>query len=524
MTTNATSLTTPPRRHWWLPSVGVCLWLALFLVVTLTEWRPVLINSDGDPCWHWRNGNWMIEHSAVVRSDLYSHTRPGAPLVTKEWLAEIFYATAGNALGWGGIVALAAALIATTLWLLYRQLVAEGRDALLSALLVGLAALACSIHWLARSLLVTHLMAVVFAANLRAFEHGRVPAQRLFALLVPLMALWANLHGGFLTGIALIGMFAAGDFIQLMLSPHEERPAIWQKIGTLLALAVACLFASLLNPNGWGLHAHILDFVRPGVHPFTSEFQSPNFHDQGTLGFLLLLLAMLAMFLVARPRLNPTDLLLLAAWSYLSLRAARNEPIFAIVATPILAEHWSAWLSRPRNEPRPAMAALWQRLTANFTAMQRVADGRVLAAIVALGVVFALAKPLVPTGIQTDRFPVAAVQWLKKNPGAVRGEMFNEMRWGGYLILAMPERKVFVDSRDDFYGSFMREYLTVDGLWPGWEKVLDARRVGWTLSPRAHPLNQMLALRPDWTPVYADDVAVIFGRVARAAQLRRTRP
>ncbi len=171
-----------------------------------------------------------------------------------------------------------------------------------------------------------------------------------------------------------------------------------------------------------------------------------------------------------------------------------------------------------RGNGTAAVAALVIATTFALLHLRLLREGNDLLVATAITLLAALAKPLVPTGIQTDRFPVAAVSWVKKNPGAVRGEMFNEMRWGGYLILVMPERKVFVDGRDDFYGEFIREYLTVDGLWPGWEKVLDTRRVGWTLTPRAHPLNQMLALRPDWTPVYADGVAVVFGRVASAAQ------
>jgi len=48
--------------------------------------------------------------------------------------------------------------------------------------------------------------------------------------------------------------------------------------------------------------------------------------------------------------------------------------------------------------------------------------------------------------------PSPPCNFLRQNPAAVHGEMFNDYGWGGYFILALPERRVFVDGRNDFYG------------------------------------------------------------------------
>jgi len=101
----------PPRSRW-LPTIGLSLWLIFVLGLMLSQWRVVMINSDGDACLHWRIGNWMIEHHAVIRADVFSHTRANAPLISKEWLSEVLFAAAGDALGWNGIALLAAVLIA----------------------------------------------------------------------------------------------------------------------------------------------------------------------------------------------------------------------------------------------------------------------------------------------------------------------------------------------------------------------------------------------------------------------------
>jgi hypothetical protein len=109
--------------------------------------------------------------------------------------------------------------------------------------------------------------------------------------------------------------------------------------------------------------------------------------------------------------------------------------------------------------------------------------------------------------------PAAAVGFIRNNPQAVTGEMFNDYAWGGYLLWAMPERKVFIDGRNDFFGKGLcGEFNTVDETQPGWEAVLEKYRVGWTLLPPKHPLNALLALETSWKAAYTDEVAVVYTR------------
>lgn len=504
-----TSTSASPVRRWWLPSISAGIWVAFFLALSLTNWRLVLISADGDPSLHWRIGNWMIENRAVIRVEQFSHTRLGAPLVSKEWLSEVAFAAAGNALGWNGAVLLAAGLIATSLWLLHRLLLAEGNELLLSTFLVLLAAMACSMHWLARPHLTTHVLTVVFLWQLRAFDRGRIAAGTLALRLIPLSALWANLHGAFFTGFVLIGVFLAGNLF-------ADR----RKAGMLAAVLAGCALASLINPNGWRLHVHILEFLRtPLVAKFANEFRSPNFHSGGMHGFLLELLTLVVMLIWVRPRLTATDVLLTGVWGFFALQSARNVPLFALVVTPMLAEHFTKFL---RDVPESRLVALYRKISADVTALDRGASGRITVALVVLAMLAVAAKPRVAGGaplisseILTNRFPIAAVEFLRAKPDVVAGQMFNDYGWGGYLMLVLPERKVFVDGRNDFYGeALMKEFDEVDDVRPGWEGVLEKYGVGWTILPNKHALNSVLALRPYWKVVYTDEVAAVRARVS----------
>jgi hypothetical protein len=115
--------------------------------------------------------------------------------------------------------------------------------------------------------------------------------------------------------------------------------------------------------------------------------------------------------------------------------------------------------------------------------------------------------------VLSNRFPIAAVQFVTTNPQAINGEMFNPFGWGGFLTLAMPAHRVFVDGRDDFYGpELIRELNSVDQVHHDWDVTLKKYNVGWTILPRTHPLNVLLGLRTDWSLAYEDDVTAIYAR------------
>ena len=503
-------------RRWLLPSLTQGIWIAFFLGIALTDWRLVLINADGDPSLHWRIGRWMIEHRAVIHADVFSHTRAGAPLISKEWLGEVLFATAGDALGWNGIVVLSAVLIATCLWLLHRQLLAEGNDLLLSTALTLLAAMACSVHWLARPHLFTHLFAVIFAWQLRLFDRGKLPTRQLFVRLVPLMVLWVNLHGAFFTGFVIIATFVMGRVVLLVQSPRAERPAIRSKLSDLTTLAAGCALATLVNPNGWRLSAHIVEFLRdPILARYTNEFRSPNFHTNGIHGCLITLALLALTFMIVRPIPTATDVVIIGTWGLLALLSSRNVPIFALLITPILAEYWQTALANARPG---RLIEFYRRLSANVTSLDRSADGRVTVALVFVVLLVVMAKPhvfggppLIDTNILTNRFPVAAVRFVADNPRAINGEMFNDYGWGGYLMLSLPDHRVFVDGRNDFYGpDLIQEFDDVNKVRPDWDAILQKYNVGWTILPRGHALTTLLALRKDWSLAYTDDVAAIY--------------
>jgi hypothetical protein len=489
-----------------LPSVSQLIWVIFFLALAIGNWRLVMINADGDPSLHWRLGEWMLQHRQMVRADQFSHTRFGAPLVSKEWLSEIFYAISARAFGgWNGFVLLAAALIATTLWFLHRQLRAEGRHVVLATAVVLVAAWAGVSHWLARPHLFTLLLVVIFNGELRKFARGERKGTMTALMLAPLSCLWANLHGGFVFGFAILAAYAAGIWLESLAKSPIAPLGLSQKRREILFVLLACLIASLINPNGARLHTHIISFFGSPLADYAQEFRAPDIAKSPELAAWLLVVAL--MFIVKRPKLRIADVILLLGFGYLALKSGRNVPIFALVAAPIVAEHCNF---SPENRSR---LRLWCDKLAvdlgNFSgARLGVPQWMAIAAVA-----WAMTSGKIQTDIMPERFPVRAVEFLRAKPDAVCGEMFNDYGWGGWLLLALPERRVFIDGRNDFYGAqLVGDFDEIYDVKPNWEGVMARHNVGWTLLKKNHPLHQVLARDPHWERVYADDVTMIFTR------------
>lgn len=392
-------------------------------------------------------------------------------------------AGAGRRLDWYGVALLAAGVIAAAFALLYRQLLRDGNDPLVATGLILLAIWPASCHWLARPHVFSFLLLILADAALR--RHARDGnARRLVLVLTVIAVLWVNLHGGFLMLFFLLGVHLAGATL--------ERNS--GKLRQLALVTAICASATLLNPNGWRLPLHNLQFLSsPFMTGWIREFNSPDFHSVEARGLVVWLALVFLTLALRRPKLAPAEGLTLVVWTYFALYSRRNVPLLVLVSAPILAPVLSDWLH--------------SRWSARLAEVNRTSHGwlTVTFAVVALA---AWPRPIPPA----EGWPVAAVNYIRAHPQQLQGPMFNQYLWGSYLLWELPERRVFVDSRQDFYGDrFIREFDGIYWLRDGWQESLAKYGVRWTLMPTGHRVNGALA-RLGWERAYEDGVATIYVR------------
>jgi hypothetical protein len=120
------------------------------------------------------------------------------------------------------------------------------------------------------------------------------------------------------------------------------------------------------------------------------------------------------------------------------------------------------------------------------------------------------ATTLMDAHFDRKRFPVAAVSYLEKQ--GFQGPLLSPDAWGGYLIYRLsPQVKVVIDDRHDFYGEqFLKSYLKMIHLQPGWEEFLKQQQPHCVIVPKDSALANILLETSDWKAIYTDEVAVAF--------------
>jgi hypothetical protein len=124
------------------------------------------------------------------------------------------------------------------------------------------------------------------------------------------------------------------------------------------------------------------------------------------------------------------------------------------------------------------------------------------------------ARPLMNAHFDAKRFPVYAADYLEKHD--VQGPLVSPDYWGGYLIYRIyPRVRMVVDDRHDFYGEeFLKSYLRMIHLEPGWADFLQQHQVRCVVVPEGSALANVLGETTGWQSIYIDDVTVVFVRSA----------
>ena len=483
------SLTGSPLPHWLAPSLVELFFLAVFLAAFARPAGLQALLADGDTGWHIRTGELVLAEGHAPRVDRFSFTRTGESWFAWEWGSDVVFALLYRWRGMAAVAAFAGLVLSLALAAMLAWLAGRG-DGFALALAAALAAAsASSIHYLARP----HIFSILFyTLTLWLFDRDGRARTRLVWLLVPLAALWDNLHAGFVILPATL-LLRAGC-------------GAWRRY---LPLALASAAASLVNPYGWRLHLHIWRYLAaPWILDHVQEFQSLNIRGEAPVVFALLLLAAVAMASRA-PRF---EAVLVLVWGFAALRSARHVPFFGIAAAPVLAGVLAgAWRGAAEAADRHSWRRISWDLSCDLGRLGRA--GAWLPALAAAGLLAACCRP---AGFPESRFPVRAVEWNRQwlTPAGAIPRVLTSDQWADYLIFRLyPRERVFFDGRSDFYGPrLVADYRSLLDAEAGWQGLLDRYGFELALLPRDWPLSTVLGREPGWREVYRDPVAVLYAR------------
>jgi putative effector of murein hydrolase LrgA (UPF0299 family) len=298
-----------------------------------------------------------------------------------------------------------------------------------------------------------------------------------------MMALWANLHGGFLLGFLIVGIFCGAALLR----------RDWVNFKIYSFAGAGCLIAIFINPLGWhiydGLTATLGHFVQAYITEWWSYFR--NIAVPGSIPGIIYILIFIALELRYRGS-HPIPLesrLLSWLFLFLGLYQYRYMSFFFIFSTVTLALHIDRLLPKQLN---------------NFEVQK---------SLLAAGIIGACALPL--TFMQIE--PALGFPQMLSEQDALylqthfsHARLLNHWNVGGLLIFrtqgAVP---VFVDGRaaTAYPDTLLRDYFKLVELEINettWDTVLEKYQIDTVLWVKAHEqLRRFLVDKRGWKEEYA---------------------
>lgn len=458
-------------------------WAAVVVgVLVVLQGNNLLI--DTDTFWQIKVGEAILAQHAVPHVDVYSWTRAGAPWISSSWLSQVLFAAAYRLAGWPGVVAVCALSVAAAFALMVRLL--SSRISIAAAGVVAMVAFALAQHHLlARPHVLAMPVMVAWVAGLiAAADRCAAPSP----WLLPLLALWANLHGSFLLGLVLVGPIGLDALWNAETRQRKMLALKWALFG------FAALIACCATPYGWDtLFAarKILDLG--GVLTVISEWAPVSFEQVST--FEICLLLAIAAVLYLGVTLPPTRILLATALLHMALSHDRHIEVFALLLPLVLLTPLADRFGSPHD------AAPASRSAATITAV-------VAAMLLIVGV--AALRPIHLTA--DERYQPAIAALRAQNVTRV----FNEDTFGGYMI--WKGMAPFIDGRSELYGEqFGLDYFNAVSLQDPnvLFRVLDEYRIEATILVPSTAAARLLDRLDGWHRVFANDWAVVHVRTMK---------
>lgn len=431
--------------------------------------------ADFDLWWHLAVGRFVALRHALPVPDPFSFTAAGRPWVAHEWLIELGMYRLAARTGLLGLDLAFSACACAAVVISSRTLRRAGAG-LWTEVLALVILFSIQPYLGPRPHVAAFLLMAIVVDRIESWRAAGGPS---IWILPPLFALWANVHGSFVIGLAVPVLVVFGE----MLARAAGRRPGAGRIGTLAAVLAVSLVAVCANPNGPRLLLYPLTKLHnPALHHL-EEWGALDPTDPRCWGFTAFVAGTLLLAGWRRASLRVSDFVIAGAFLSAGVWSLRCVPFAVLAVGPLTA--------RMLRDPSPRDAT---PVPAAGSRSRHVLH-RSIFALAAL----ALIASVDPYEAENDeRLPVVAVDALGAN--GLCGRIFHPYEWGGYLIWRLwPEVRVFVDGRgDDLYtdGGELAAYAAAVEDLAGVEDLLDSRRIRTVLFERDTPFVRHLLAVP----------------------------
>ncbi len=529
----------------------VLLWWLLPLAIFMFMYGAMLNFPLNDPdiWWHLKTGEYIVTHWEVPSVDPFAYTTV-VPMdhdkllgMRSQWLGQVIFYEVFRFFGLPGLGMFRNLLVLMPMLIVYLWLISRGVGHL-RASAVTFFPLYIYGYQIFYSFerpqgLSFGLIALVLVLIERVREKSLKPGMDFSYWLLPLaMALWANIHGGYVIGVAVIGIYLGSEFA-VELYRKVRKKINFQRGRAFYAAGIGSIAATMLTPNGPYLFLSYMfggiDMLQRDLAKVTSgmvggqsaasgqwvenivlEFRPLSFfyHDLGYTwlryywAMVVIAIALMLLKFILRRRVELAQLLVFSLIAFMAEQHARIL-MFALAVVPF-------YIGKDLSEIKDLPGKLWVSLRLGAYASM---------VILAVGFMTYMKEAgisLKPNFKATDQwispwYPFDLAQFIEQNK--IPGPMYNYYTWGGFLIWSLyPDYRVFIDGRalDDLVNRTADSILKTA---PGWDQQLDVYGINFVAIPVIYresghiiQLAPALAENPNWKLIFLGNNSALFIR------------
>ena len=514
---------------------------SLVVVAILTTSLAAMSSNCADPdLWgHVEYGREVLRDRSLPSTATWTFAAAGAEWVNHENIAELLLSWTVDTFGPGGLPWMKLSIATSILLMMLYSARRSGAGWWSIAIVCTLVASNIQFHWHYRPQILTYLSLALLLTlwqcifgNLQYTNELISDLQRRIKwlwLLPLLMCFWANSHGGFAAGIAIVGVYHFMVCLQILRATTLRYRNLLIQISVITLASIA---ATLVNPYGTTLWKFMLDALRL-PRPEIADWAPLELFGQEAVRFWCLIAVVGMSLILDRGRRELTHLVLIALLLWQGMSHCRHLSIFAIVC--------GFWIPRHLHHVCEIAAGSLRRMQpatiSSSTTMQsrpRLASSIVMSLLVIVNVL-RIAPDLQPVHVERAEYPISAMQFMHDQQ--LTGNVVVTFNWAQYAIgcfaatdASSGQSRVAVDGR--FETCYPREITDIYfDFWLGTADPKQRYR-----SPKSGDFNPARALtfgqpdlvliardqlpsarvmsqhQNDWTLLYQDSLAQLWGK------------
>lgn len=470
---------------------------------------------------------WQTKH--VFQTNLFSYTEPDQQFINRYWLHGLIFYGIHSVSGFEGLIVFKTLFLLAEFSILFLT-AARKSNFWLCAILSLPVILILQERTDTRPEIFTYFFIAVFYYLLaQAEEH---PEKNRVFWLVPLQALWVNLHLFYPIGLLLAGGFMLEKMIRGSVNPQNSgNNLLIKKLFLLLPLMLA---ATCFSPNGLGGVFAFLSIVgksssyKVGENDTVFQYLQTNPENDAAIWAFLLMAVIFAGVVIrdtwtrSRKRASFSQTLgempiffyvAGAGAAAVGIMYVRGIALFAMTLLPALSVglsglqiKFSQWSEKRFSAKEGALGVVY------------VAALAALILYSAYSAVDAVRRPDFGIGIAYGSGNAA---YFFKEQG-LKGPIFNDYNIGSYLAYRLfPRERVFVDTRggdaysNSFFNNIYEPMLRSEQEWRQMLGKYNFNAIIFDYEDKFQPIRYFLTMRckdPDWALIYVDQYTVIFVR------------